>query len=63
LDLCNLANKITESKAFLNSSQQLCHVVSTSCSCFFCSFSAAAAPPTSANVNLSSEKGRNEMFS
>ena len=62
LDLRNLANKSTESKAFLNSSQQLCHVVST-CSCFFCSFSAAAAPPTSANVNLSSEKGRNEMFS
>ena len=52
LDLCNLANKITESKAFLNSSQKLCHVVSTSCSCFFCSCSATAAPPTSNTVNL-----------
>ena len=54
LDLRNLPNKITESKAFLNDSQQLCCVVSTSCSCFFCSFSAAAAPPTSDTVNLSS---------
>ena len=54
LDLRNLPNKITESKAFLNGSQQLCCVVSTSCSCFFCSFSAAAAPPTSDTVNLSS---------
>ena len=53
LDLRNLPKKITESKAFLDTAQQ-CHVVSTSCSCFFCSFSAAAAPPTSDIVNLSS---------
>ena len=36
------------------SSKQFCHVVSTSFSCFFCSFSAAAAPLTSDIVNLSS---------
>ena len=36
------------------SSKQLSCAVSTSCSCFFCSFSAAAAPPTATTVNLSS---------